>query len=184
MLTYYVTFYLLFVTFYQELLSIKFDCDGDALRFTVVQRGNPPAFCHLMTKTCWGPVHGIQHLQEVLIDRKKNAPKGSYTKRLFDDPDLLQKKLLEEVQELVEATDPDHVAAEAADVMYFMMTRCVAAGVGIRDIERHLDKRSLKVSRRPGNAKAWRSENADAILNRGSISPSKSKSTTTKSSAT
>jgi phosphoribosyl-ATP pyrophosphohydrolase len=31
---------------------------------------------------------------------------GSYTKRLFDDPDLLQKKLLEEVQELVEATDP------------------------------------------------------------------------------
>ena len=32
------------------------------------------------------------------------------------------------MQELVEATEPDHVAAEAADVMYFMMTRCVAAG--------------------------------------------------------
>jgi phosphoribosyl-ATP pyrophosphohydrolase/phosphoribosyl-AMP cyclohydrolase/histidinol dehydrogenase len=60
---------------------------------------------------------------------------GSYTKRLFDDPNLLQKKLLEEVQELVEATEPDHVAAEAADVLYFMMTRCVAAGVGLREIE-------------------------------------------------
>ena len=82
---------------HQSLLAVKFDCDGDALRFNVVQHGEPPAFCHLMTKTCWGPVTGIQHLQEVLIDRKKSAPVGSYTKRLFDDPDLLQKKLLEEV---------------------------------------------------------------------------------------
>lgn len=149
---------------HQSLLAVKLDCDGDALRFSVIQHGEPAAFCHLMTKTCWGPVHGIQHLQEVLIDRQKSAPVGSYTKRLFDDPDLLQKKLLEEAQELIEATDPDHVAAEAADVMYFMMTRCVAAGVGLRDIERHLDKRTLKVTRRPGNAKAWRSENAANIL--------------------
>ena len=39
----------------------------------------------------------------------------------------------------------DKVAAEAADVIYFMMTRCVAAGVGLREIEKHLDRRSLKV---------------------------------------
>ena len=84
---------------HQTLLAVKYDCDGDALRFNVIQHGEPAAFCHLMTKTCWGPVTGIQHLQEVLIDRKKSAPVGSYTKRLFDDPDLLQKKLLEEVQD-------------------------------------------------------------------------------------
>ena len=41
--------------------------------------------------------------------------------------------------------------------------RCVAAGVGLREIEGHLDKRSLKVTRRPGNAKAWRSENASQV---------------------
>ena len=87
---------------HQTLLAVKFDCDGDALRFNVIQHGEPPAFCHLMTKTCWGPVTGIQHLQEVLIDRKKSAPVGSYTKRLFDDPDLLQKKLLEEVKTLID----------------------------------------------------------------------------------
>jgi len=51
----------------------------------------------------------------------------------------------EQVQELVEAVEPDHVAAEAADVMYFLMTRCVAAGVGLADIERHLNQRSKKV---------------------------------------
>ena len=38
------------------------------------------------------------------------------------------------------------------------------SGVSLRDIERHLDKRTLKVTRRPGNAKAWRSEKADSIL--------------------
>lgn len=39
----------------------------------------------------------------------------------------------------------DHIAAEAADVTYFMMVRCVAAGVTLHDIERHLDSRALKV---------------------------------------
>ena len=72
-----------------------------------------------------------------------------------DDPDLLRKKLLEESQELIEAEDVDHVAAEAADVIYFALVRVVAAGASLNDIEKHLDERSLKVSRRPGNAKAY-----------------------------
>ena len=152
---------------HQTLLQIGLDCDGDALRFKVIQHGSPGAFCHLNTRTCWGEATGVTHLQSVLQDRLKSAPPGSYTKRLFDDPDLLQKKLLEEVQELVEAKDPDHIAAEAADVMYFMLTRCVAGGATLQDIERHLDKRTLKVSRRPGNAKEWRSANAESILEGG-----------------
>ena len=36
--------------------------------------GQPACFCHLMTRTCWGHSHGVQHLQDVLIERKKNAP--------------------------------------------------------------------------------------------------------------
>lgn len=83
---------------FQELLNIKVDCDFDAVRFTVYQCGDPPAFCHLMTRTCWGHVNGIKKLETILLDRKKSAPEGSYTKRLFDDPDLLRKKLLEEVK--------------------------------------------------------------------------------------
>lgn len=149
---------------FQELLGMSYDCDRDALRFQVVQHGNPPSFCHLMTKTCWGQEKGLQKLEALMVDRKKSAPVGSYTKRLFDDPDLLRKKLLEEVQELVEAEDQDHVAAEAADVIYFVMARCASAGVGIRDVERHLDQRSLKISRRLGNAKAWRTMDAEKVL--------------------
>lgn len=149
---------------YQELLGLSYDCDRDALRFMVIQHGEPAAFCHLMTRTCWGPERGLQKLETLMKERLKSAPQGSYTKRLFDDPSLLRKKLLEEVQELVEAEEPDHIAAEAADVIYFLMARCAAGGVGLADIERHLDKRSLKVSRRPGNAKAWRTKDAEDAL--------------------
>mmetsp|Transcript_9970 Transcript_9970/g.13703 ORF Transcript_9970/g.13703 Transcript_9970/m.13703 type:complete len:209 (+) Transcript_9970:2-628(+) len=148
----------------QRLLEVRLDCDRDALRFSVLQTGEPAAFCHLMTRTCWGQEQGLQKLESLLKERKRAAPEGSYTARLFGDPDLLKKKLLEEVQELVEAQEPDHIAAEAADVMYFLLTRCVAAGVGLREVEAHLDRRSLKITRRPGHAKEWRTKDAEQIL--------------------
>jgi phosphoribosyl-ATP pyrophosphohydrolase len=66
---------------------------------------------------------------------------------------LLRRKLLEEASELAEASEPDHVAAEAADLLYFALTRCVAAGVGLREIGEHLEHRSTKVTRRAGHAK-------------------------------
>lgn len=149
---------------HQELLAIHLDCDGDALRFTVIQHGSPPSFCHLMTRTCWGEAHGFQHLQSILQSRLVSAPEGSYTKRLFTDQDLLMKKLVEEAQELAEAETHDEVAGEAADLMYFLMVRCVAAGVSLKDIEKKLDYRSLKVSRRPGNAKEYRTQAAAAMV--------------------
>lgn len=154
---------------WQELLRINVDCDRDALRFTVKQHGDPPCFCHLETRTCWGSVKGLQQLESILRDRKKHAPEGSYTKKMFDNPGKLREKLLEEVQELVEATDPDHVAAEAADVLYFTMTRCVAAGVGFSEIESHLNRRTLKVTRRPGDTKAWRTKAAEDALKAGPV---------------
>ena len=134
------------------------------MRFQVNQRGEPPAFCHLNTRTCWGREAGISALEQTLASRKRSAPSGSYTKRLFDDPIFLRNKLLEEAQELIEAESKDHIAAEAADVLYFTTVRCAAAEVSIADIEAHLDRRSLKVKRRQGNAKAHRIEAATKIL--------------------
>ena len=140
------------------------DCDADALAFSVKQHGEPPAFCHKGSLSCWGVPSGLHALQLTLKQRKASAPPGSYTKRLFDDPILLRNKLVEEAQELSEAIEPDHVAAEAADLMYFAMTRCVAAGVSLDQIESHLDRRSLKLQRRPGNDKKERIEAAAKIL--------------------
>ena len=148
----------------QELVSVCFDCDTDALRFCVRQKGSPPSFCHTGNRTCWGPAKGLRHLQETLQSRLVSAPAGSYTKRLFDDAGLLRNKLLEEAQELSEAEDPDHVAAEAADVMYFAMVAAVKGGADLEAIERHLNLRTLKVKRRPGNAKPERIAAAAAEL--------------------
>ena len=48
---------------HQILRSIALDCDADALLFTVKQIGEPPAFCHLSTRTCWGEDGGLSALE-------------------------------------------------------------------------------------------------------------------------
>lgn len=150
---------------FQTLHRLDVDCDGDALRFTVTQRGDDhAAFCHLNTLTCWGKPVGLRHLEETLQDRLASAPEGSYTKRLFEDPELLRDKLVEEAQELAEADTPQHVAEELADVMYFAMVRAVKAGVSMDDAVAELDRRSRKVTRRPGDSKAFRIEAGKEIL--------------------
>ena len=135
----------------QELLRIDLDCDRDTLRFTVGQAGD--GFCHQGPWTCWGDDRGLARLARRLGQRAKDAPDGSYTKRLLDDPALLAAKLAEEAKELSEALAPDHVAAEAADVIYFTLVAMARAGVDLRAVENHLARRERRVTRRPGNAK-------------------------------
>jgi phosphoribosyl-ATP pyrophosphohydrolase/phosphoribosyl-AMP cyclohydrolase/histidinol dehydrogenase len=152
---------------YQTLHRLDVDCDGDALRFTVTQRGDDTAaFCHLNTLTCWGEPRGLRHLEGTLQERLKSSPEGSYTKRLFDDANLLRDKLVEEAQELSEATDPKDVAGELADVLYFALVRATKAGVSIDDAIAELDRRTRKVTRRKGDSKAFRIAAGNKILNK------------------
>jgi len=134
----------------QELVRISMDCDNDALKFIVKQTGK---FCHLDQFGCFGDLRGISKLEQTLVSRKKSAPEGSYTKRLFFDEKLLRAKIMEEAEELCDAKTPEEVAFEAADLIYFVLTKAVASGVSLADVERNLDAKSLKVKRRPGNAK-------------------------------
>ena len=60
---------------------------------------------------------------------------------------------MEEATELCEATTKQEIAAEAADLFYFAMARCVSAGVSLVDIEKNLDLKSTKTTRRQGDAK-------------------------------
>jgi len=153
---------------HQTLHRIDVDCDGDALRFTVTQHGDDgvKAFCHLNTLTCWGEPRGLRDLEATLCQRLIDAPAGSYTKRLFDDEQLLRDKLVEEAQELSEADTKEHVAEELADVLYFAMVRAAKAGVSIDDAVSELDKRARKVTRRKGDSKPERIEAGEKILGR------------------
>jgi phosphoribosyl-ATP pyrophosphohydrolase/phosphoribosyl-AMP cyclohydrolase len=130
----------------QELLRIDLDCDRDSPRFVVRQHG--PGFCHLDTRTCWGEDRGLGRLARRLAARRADAPAGSYTARLFADPALLAAKLREEAQELTEAEPRDHVVHEAADVLYFLLARLAKEGIGLAEVEAHLDRRELRVTRR------------------------------------
>ncbi|RKF57403.1 Histidine biosynthesis trifunctional protein [Erysiphe neolycopersici] len=135
----------------QHLVRIYLDCDMDCLKFVVHQNGS--GFCHLPQSTCFGNLHGIAKLESTLISRQKSAPESSYTARLFSDEKLLKAKIMEEAEELCEANTKDHVASEAADLIFFILTKAIKSGVTLTDIERNLDAKSLKTRRRPGNAK-------------------------------
>jgi len=134
----------------QELIRFSLDCDNDTLKFVVRQTNR---FCHLEQTGCFGDLKGIAALEQTLKARKESAPEGSYTKRLFSDASLLRAKIMEEAEELCDAKTPENTAFEAADLIYFALTKAVSAGVSLADIEANLDAKALKVKRRTGNAK-------------------------------
>ncbi|GLB08604.1 trifunctional histidinol dehydrogenase [Aspergillus tubingensis] len=155
----------------QELIRIGFDCDSDCLVFVVNQIGR--GFCHLGTASCFGPYNGLARLQKTLQARKADAPAGSYTARLFNEPKLTQAKIMEEADELCRANTKEEIAFEAADLLYFALTRCVAAGVSLEDVERNLDLKSLKVKRRKGDAKGPWAEKAGLAESKLAAEPAK-----------
>lgn len=135
----------------QDVIQIRMDCDSDSLEFRVVQHG--AGFCHLNRPSCFGDVDGLSALERTLKARLADAPEGSYTSRLFKDNMLLRAKIMEEADELCRAESKEEIVFEASDLIYFTLTRCVAAGAGMGDIEQALNRKARKITRRPGNAK-------------------------------
>jgi phosphoribosyl-ATP pyrophosphohydrolase/phosphoribosyl-AMP cyclohydrolase/histidinol dehydrogenase len=143
----------------QRLIRIDADCDADALRFRVGASGSSSGeFCHRPgSQTCFGAdgeMHGVAKLFETVASRRAAAPPGSYTARLFSDRAMLNAKVLEEAGELVEdGQTREHVAFEAADLLYFVAAVCAREGVSLEDVEASLATKARKVTRRPGNVK-------------------------------
>ncbi|GAA5974251.1 hypothetical protein JCM11641_003354 [Rhodosporidiobolus odoratus] len=141
----------------QRVERIRVDCDYDALEFGVVEtgpNGEKEGFCHVPEQTsCFGGVAGLAELEATLKKRMVEAPAGSYTKRLFDEPKLLRAKIMEEAGEVCDAETKEDLAGEVADLLYFAMTRAVSMGVSLKDVQKVLERRSLKVTRRKGDAK-------------------------------
>jgi len=135
----------------QELVRIDADCDRDAIRMTVRQRGR--GFCHLSRATCFGDSSGLSRLDATLSRIAERTPEGSYTSRLLREPELLRSKLVEEACELADASARSEVVHECADLLYFALVRARSVGVGLSDICHELDRRSLRVTRRAGDAK-------------------------------
>lgn len=138
----------------QELLRIDLDCDRDALRFTVRQAGR--GFCHRETTTCWGVAAGLHGVARRIGSSASRGEGGSYSARLLRDPALLRAKLVEEAEELSEAATTREVVGEAADLLYFTLVAMQRSGATLADVAAELDRRALRLTRRPGNAKPAR----------------------------
>ena len=75
-------------------------------------------------------------------ERKNNPKEGSYTNELLNDKSLSKAKVLEEINELIEAVEKDtNKIHEAADVFYHLIMYLEANDVKIEDIMEELNKR-------------------------------------------
>ena len=84
----------------------------------------------------------LDHLFKLARERKNNPVEGSYTNKLLNDKSLSKKKVLEEINELIEAVENDtNKIHEAADVFYHLTMYLEANDVKIEDIMEELNKR-------------------------------------------
>lgn len=123
----------------QKVRSLHGDCDSDTVLALVDPEG--PA-CHTGDGTCFGSkgvaseARGattvLEELWEVLRERGRERPEGSYTARLLDDENLRLKKLGEETTELVVSlarSEKERIPEEAADLVYHLLVALVGSDV-------------------------------------------------------
>ncbi|MDB4778300.1 phosphoribosyl-ATP diphosphatase [bacterium] len=130
----------------QRLVGVRVDCDFDTLRFMVAQQA--PGFCHNGTHTCFGYERNVSEIIQRLEDRIQGGDRKSFTKKLFDDQEMLRKKLLEEAQELSDATTTSDATWEAADVLYFSLIALLRNGATLPKVYSELGRRMQRVVRR------------------------------------
>ena len=75
-------------------------------------------------------------------ERKVKPVEGSYTNKLLSDKSLCKVKVLEEINELIEAVEQDtNKIHEAADVFYHLIMYLEANNIKVEDVMAELDKR-------------------------------------------
>ena len=84
----------------------------------------------------------LEKLFKLARERKNTPVEGSYTNKLLSDKSLSKEKVLEEINELIEAVENDsNKIHEAADVFYHLIMYLEANEVKIEDVMEELNKR-------------------------------------------
>ena len=84
----------------------------------------------------------LESLFKLARDRKSKPVEGSYTNKLLANKSLSKEKILEEINELVEAVDKNNnFIHEAADVFYHLIVYLEANNVKIEEVMEELNKR-------------------------------------------
>ena len=84
----------------------------------------------------------LEDLFKIARERKNNPVEGSYTNKLLNDKNLSKEKVLEEINELIEAVEKNsNKIHEAADVLYHLVMYLEANEIKIEDVMEELNKR-------------------------------------------
>jgi len=84
----------------------------------------------------------LENLIKLARERKSSPIDGSYTNKLLTDKSLSKAKVLEEVNELIEAIEENsNKIHEAADVFYHLLMYLEANDIKIEDVMSELEKR-------------------------------------------
>ena len=84
----------------------------------------------------------LESLFKLARNRKSKPVEGSYTNKLLANKSLSKEKVLEEINELVEAVDKNNnFIHEAADVFYHLIMYLEANNVKIEEVMEELNKR-------------------------------------------
>lgn len=136
-----------------RLTSVEVDCDGDALLVRAVPDGPT---CHTGRRSCFrepdapspkaSPNLGeiLGQLQEIIKQRDRDRPSGSYTTSLLNAGALRSaQKVAEEGIEvaLAAAADPGRVASESADLLYHLLVLWRVLGIEATEVAKELSER-------------------------------------------
>ncbi len=141
----------------QRVIEVVADCDGDAILYRVIPSG--PA-CHTGAASCFHKellareqgrndgdfIRAVAHLRNVLNERKRQAPEGSYVAKLYaGGVDRIGKKVGEEATEVVIAAKnagDDELIWEAADLLFHLCVLLEARGISLDRVGAQLLERA------------------------------------------
>ena len=84
----------------------------------------------------------LENLFNLARERRRSPVDGSYTNKLLSDKSLSKEKVLEEINELIEAVENNsNKIHEAADVFYHLIMYLEANDIKIEDVMNELSKR-------------------------------------------
>ena len=84
----------------------------------------------------------LKKLNKIAKKKKKNPVENSYTNKLLENNNLAREKVIEEINELIEAVEKDsNKIHEAADVFYHLIMYLEANSIKIEDVLTELTNR-------------------------------------------
>lgn len=130
----------------QKVVSMKLDCDQDALLIDVEPHGPT---CHTGTQSCFGDEYfNLSVLDQTVQKKLQNPEEGSYTKYLKEQGiDKILKKCGEEMTEVVLAAknkDRENLIDESSDLLYHFLVLLNHEGLSLKDVEKNLEERHGK----------------------------------------